>query len=837
MEEDPDTDPILTKAGQFFQQCIELHTLSVQTNQSHMIPVETQSPAAMGLGFRPASFSRAIDILRKHYRNKHIFIICHHPDQLRRMQEIFMEHALAAPSWTVAPLESVIRQPSTTLHLVTGHLSSGVIFQSMRLAFVTEEELFGKTPAPSVRRAKVRTFLTPFEDLKIHDYVVHIQYGIGRFQGLERILINHCETDFLVVSYAAGAKIYVPIEHLDLIQKYTAPEGVQPRIDSLGTASWNRTKQKVQKEIQEMARDLLDLYAEREVINGYSFSTDDLSSREFDATFEFEETPDQQRTIDEVKSDMESPRPMDRLICGDVGYGKTEIALRAAFKSAMENKQVAVLVPTTLLAQQHYQTFHERFAAFPLRVEMLSRFIKPKEQAAIIRDLAEGKVDVIIGTHRLAQKDIAFRNLGLVVIDEEQRFGVAHKERLKKMRKTVDVLTLTATPIPRTLQMSLMDIRDLSIIETPPPDRLAVKTIVARLDGKLIQEAIRRELRRKGQIFFVHYRVNGIEKIADFLKKLVPEATILIAHGQMKERQLEQVMNKFLRRECDLLLTTTIIESGLDIPSANTIMINRSDQFGLSELYQLRGRVGRSSSQAYAYLLVPDDAMMTEAARQRLTALQEFSELGSGFKIAARDLEIRGAGNLLGRAQSGHIASVGFDLYLSMIQQAVQKLRGQPPEEEINPTLNLRVSAYLPREYIQDSYQRLVLYKRLASLKDPDEISDIQGEMEDRFGPLPQTVEFFLQIIRIRILASSLKIERVESKPDHWMIAFHPSARLTEQAPDRLLEGHALKLRFLSDFSFRIDCRDDPWEQRYQFLQSILLQLRDIMSQPNRQLH
>jgi transcription-repair coupling factor (superfamily II helicase) len=578
-----------------------------------------------------------------------------------------------------------------------------------------------------------------------------------------------------------------------------------------------------------MAGDLLELYATREVVEGFAFSADDVSHKEFEAAFEYEETPDQLRTIQEVKVDMESRRAMDRVVCGDVGYGKTEVAMRAAFKTVMDHKQAAMLVPTTLLAQQHEQTFRKRFSAFPIRVEMLSRFKTSKEQKAIVKDLAQGKVDVIIGTHRLLQKDISFHDLGLVIIDEEQRFGVAHKERFKQLRKTVDVLTLTATPIPRTLQMAFMSVRDLSIIDTPPPDRLAVKTIVACFDKGLIREAILREVERGGQVFFVHNRVKGIERMAHFLKQVVPDAKIAIAHGQMKEQELERVMFKFLHKECNVLLSTAIIESGLDIPTANTIIINRADQFGLADLYQLRGRVGRSSSQAYAYLLVPNPEGLTEEAKKRLMALQEFSELGAGFKIAARDLEIRGAGNLLGREQSGHIAAVGFELYLQMIQQTVQELKGQTPEDEIETSMSLRVSAYLPEDYIADSYQRLVFYKRLASLKEPDELSGIRAEMVDRFGPFPLPAEHLLQIIQLKILARHLKIARIEAKPDALVIVFHPSAALTDRILNFLLEKYHRRLRFLSGYSLQITLAEDQWEETFKIAWSILQELSKIL--------
>jgi len=677
---------------------VELRALPFGSErQKDMIIFESKSPAAMGLGGKATPFTKTISELQNLCNQYQLFVVCRGHDQQQRFQEILMEHEIQSSRHDGLTLSDLY--PST-LKLVVGHLSAGFFLKNLSLGFITEEEIFGKTTYHPVKRAKLRPFLTSFEDLKISDHVVHLHYGIGRFLGLQRLIIGGFETDFLVIEYADGGKVYVPLDHLDLVQKYIGAEGSLPKLDRLGTTTWDRTKQRVKKEIQRMTHELLDLYATRKITEGFPFSADNLTHKEFEATFEYEETPDQIRAIEEVKADMELPRAMDRVVCGDVGYGKTEVAMRAAFKSVLDDKQVALLVPTTLLAQQHFQTFSRRFSTFPVRVEMLSRFRTPKEQKTIVQDLAQGKVDIIIGTHRVLQKDISFRDLGLVIIDEEQRFGVSHKEQFKQLRKTVDALTLTATPIPRTLQMSFMGVRDLSIIDTPPPDRLSIKTFITHFDKKVIREAILRELGRGGQVFFVHNRVKGIERMAHFLKEGIPEAKIVIAHGQMKEQDLERVMRNFLEKEANLLITTAIIESGLDIPEANTIIINRADQFGLADLYQLRGRVGRSRSQAYAYLLIPDSSTLTGEAKKRLEALQEFSELGGGFKIAARDLEIRGAGNLLGSKQSGHIAAIGFELYLQMIEQTAQELKGKIPEEEIEPSLNLRVTAYLPSELI-----------------------------------------------------------------------------------------------------------------------------------------
>ncbi|MBI5378578.1 MAG: transcription-repair coupling factor [Nitrospirae bacterium] len=534
-----------------------------------------------------------------------------------------------------------------------------------------------------------------------------------------------------------------------------------------------------------MAEALLSLYAARQVVEGNAFAPDSAISREFDAAFEYEETPDQLRAIEEVEADMEATRPMDRIVCGDVGYGKTEVAMRAAFKAVLDNKQVAVLVPTTILAQQHWQTFTDRFMAFPVTVEMLSRFRSPKEQRAILKRVAEGGVDILIGTHRLIQQDVRFHDLGLVVVDEEHRFGVAHKEALKQIRKQVDVLTLTATPIPRTLHMSLSGIRDLSVIETPPEDRLAIHTFVQRFDRKVVREAILRELERGGQCYFVHNRVHSIDRIAAFLQDLVPEARFAVAHGQMREAALEKVMLRFLRREVDVLVTTTIIESGLDIPTANTILIHHAERFGLAQLYQLRGRVGRSRHRAFAYLLVSEGKLLSEEARQRLRTLQELSELGAGFQIAARDLEIRGAGNVLGAEQSGHMAAVGFDLYYQLLEQAIQELKGEEIAPVSEPTLHLGISAYLPETYIPDISQRLALYKRIAACRDEAEIDALREEIRDRFGPLPPPALALLEIMGIKIHARRMRLSRVDVRPPWAELRWD---EITLMDPDRLIQ-------------------------------------------------
>ena len=549
------------------------------------------------------------------------------------------------------------------------------------LIFLTEEEIFEpkKELRKKARKEDLEAYITSFDDLKEGDFVVHKDHGIGRYKGLQFFALNGWEGEFLFIEYAEGDKLYLPVDRLQGIHKFMGLEGQTPHLDRLGGATWNKAKAKVKKAVEKIAQELIELYANRAVSKGFSFSSRDQMFKEFEAAFPYDETPDQQRVIEEVLSDMESEKPMDRLVCGDVGYGKTEVALRAAFRAVLDGKQVAVLVPTTVLAEQHFQTMDRRFAGYPVEVRILSRFKSPKEQKQTLADLTTGKVDIVVGTHRLLQKDLRFRDLGLIVIDEEHRFGVTHKERLKTLRTQVDCLTLTATPIPRTLQLSLTGIRDLSTIETPPEDRQSIRTNVIRFDEAKIVEAVRRELQRGGQVFFVHNRVHNIQAMTQFLRKILPDVRIGVAHGQLPERELEKVMLQFIHRELDLLVCTTIIESGLDIPTANTIIINQADRFGLAQMYQLRGRVGRSRERAYAYLVVSGESTLTREAQKRLKVLMDFSELGAGFKIALHDLQIRGAGHMLGTSQSGHISAVGYELYLQMMEQAINELKGRCP--------------------------------------------------------------------------------------------------------------------------------------------------------------
>ena len=690
--------------------------------------------------------------------------------QARRIAELWGEDAHPVESLPALP-------PPGTLTLVQGTLEEGWVLQRAdgpATYLLTDAEVFGwRHPRPRRLRRKPSHPEVFFADLNPGDYVVHQDFGIGVFRGLVKATIDGVRREYLRVDYAEGDAVYVPVHHADRLSRYVGGGDRPPTIHRLGTADWKRVKERVRKATREVARELLTLYSARQVVPGHPFSPDTEWQAELEASFPYIETEDQLRAIAEVKADMEKPRPMDRLICGDVGYGKTEVALRAAFKAVMDGKQVAVLVPTTVLAQQHYTTFQRRLAPFPVRVEMLSRFRTPKEQREVLRGLYKGEVDIVIGTHRLLSGDVTFKDLGLLIVDEEQRFGVVHKERLKKMRTEVDVLTMTATPIPRTLYMSLTGVRDMSTIDTPPEERLPIKTHVGEYDETLIRKAILRELDRGGQVYFVHNRVQGIEGVKRRLEQLVPEATYAVAHGQMPERELERVMVDFVEGRVDVLVCTTIIESGLDIPNVNTIIIDRADRLGLAQMYQLRGRVGRGANRAYAYFLYGRNSRMSEAARQRLQAILEAGGLGAGFNIAMRDLEIRGAGELLGTRQHGHIAAVGFDLYCRLLAQAVRELKGEAPRRltagttvELRPTernveVALPLDASLPPDYVPDELLRLRLYRRLAELSSPDELPEVRAELTDRFGPLPPAVQNLLYQLQIKLLALEAGVEAI----------------------------------------------------------------------------
>jgi transcription-repair coupling factor (superfamily II helicase) len=642
-----------------------------------------------------------------------------------------------------------------------GSLSRGFRLPDAGLQIYAEADVFEEERrAPERRRSASKAFLSDLRDLKVGDFVVHVDHGIGLFVGLRQIGVADASQDFLELRYAGEDKLFVPVERLDLVQKYTG--ATRPPIDRLGGTSWERAKTKVKKAMRDMAEELLKLYAARKAVPGHAFSSDSHWQREFEDAFEYELTPDQKTAVADIKHDMESPTPMDRLLCGDVGYGKTEVAMRAAFKAVMDGKQVAVLAPTTVLAFQHQKTLRERFAGFPVRTEMVSRFRSKAEQKEAITDLEAGKVDIIVGTHRLLSKDVIFRDLGLLVVDEEQRFGVAHKEKIKQLKKKVDVLTMSATPIPRTLNMSLVGIRDMSIIETPPKDRLSIQTNVVKFDQQVIARAIRSELERGGQVYFVHNRVESIFSIGQLVQRLVPEARVVVGHGQMDEEALERAMLDFVAKKFDVLLATTIVENGLDIPNANTIIINRADRYGLSQLYQLRGRVGRSDRPAYAYLLIPPEDNLSPVAKKRLAAIKEFSDLGSGFRVAALDLEIRGAGNLLGGEQSGQIDTVGFEMYMKLLEQTVKELKGEELEDDTRATVNLHVDLRIDDSYVPDMNQRLMLYRKVAAARREEEIDRVLEEAIDRYGPLPDSVLNLADYGRIRVMADRLGVEAID---------------------------------------------------------------------------
>jgi transcription-repair coupling factor (superfamily II helicase) len=708
--------------------------------------------------------------------------------ELERLADICREYetpyVLGESEDAAAGFTSERAHESAALLLIRAPFADGVTFPDAKLTLFGNSDLFEVTPSADRPSRKIRTsgFFSDFAELKPGDFVVHVDHGIGQFEGLRQIESDGRRGEFMLLRYAEDSRLYVPLERMDLVQSYRVVEGAHPPLDKLGGTGWNTRKTRVRKSLEDMAEQLLALYAARKTAPGLAFSPDGNFQREFEDAFEFEETPDQNFAIADIKRDMESATPMDRLLCGDVGYGKTEVAMRAAFKAIADSKQVAILAPTTVLAFQHFETFKRRFAAFPARIEMLSRFRTTAQQKETLAALEAGKVDIVIGTHRLLSKDVKFHDLGLLVVDEEQRFGVAHKERLKEIRKNVDALALSATPIPRTLHMSLVGLRDMSLIETPPRDRLAIQTVVAPFEEELVRRAIENEMARDGQVYFIHNRVESIYSLATLVTKLVPKARVVVGHGQMGEKELESVMLKFIRDEADVLVATTIVENGLDIPRANTILINRADRLGLAELYQLRGRVGRASQRAYAYLLVPPETTLSDIARKRLSAMKEFSELGAGFRIAALDLELRGAGNVLGRQQHGHIESIGFDLYCQMLERAVSKLKGEEAAPELRTTLSLGFDVRIPENYIPSENLRLRTYKRISSIASDEEKQDVRKELEDRFGTPPATVDNLLEYAILKSMCERLRISAVERQGSRIAIRFHPETTIDPAA-------------------------------------------------------
>ncbi|MBW2134267.1 MAG: transcription-repair coupling factor [Deltaproteobacteria bacterium] len=823
-------------------QTIRCHSLEFSTEpgearRSFYFAIETNQDLAAALATAAADQGRLVRPLAAHLKpwlnsGFEVVLVCRSRSQAERLGLLLADQEVKAevtgsPGWDLPG----------RLQLTWNGLSAGFRSLAWGLVLLTAEEILGAEPERRPpRRSRPGQLLSSLAELKVGDLLVHLDHGIGLYRGLEKLTVGQEVNDFLRLEYLGGDKLYLPVDRLHLVQKYLGVEGLIPPLDRLGGKSWEKTKKRVRKAVEKIARELVQLYAARQVVQGHQFSPPDPVFWEFEATFEYEETPDQLQAIQEVLLDMASDKPMDRLICGDVGYGKTEVAIRAAFKAAMDGRQVAILVPTTVLAEQHYETFRKRLGPYPLQIRMLSRFKTTAEQKQILAELSSGQTDIVIGTHRLLQKDVQFRELGLVIIDEEQRFGVKQKEKLKQLRQTVDVLTLTATPIPRTLQLSLTGIRDLSTIDTAPEARRPIRTYLCRPDDTVIMEAIRRELRRGGQAFFVHNRVQNIDTWANYIRRLVPEARVAVAHGQMAAKELEQIMWRFWRGTVDVLVCTAIIEAGLDVPSANTIIINRAHALGLAQVYQLRGRVGRGREQAYAYLLVPEEEALNPEAQKRLKALMEFTELGSGFKIALHDLQIRGAGNLLGAAQSGHIAEVGCELYLQLLEQAVQELKGGPQlDEGPLPELHLPLAAYLPDAYVPDIDQRLMFYRRLSGRLSPAEIADIDAELRDCYGPLPPEAENLLEVVRTKVTLRELGIKRLDLSDSQVTISFADNGRIDLARLVDLLHRQPQRFRLTPDQQIRVHLTegDSPLEMVKNCLKEIKIFVKGEETTPS----
>lgn len=770
---------------------IELRALGVtaaETDADYAINSELSQSSAPLFLFPVAGLSDGATIFSNSNRKFHGDLRTF-ADSIRNVEGL---QIVAETAGMAERIDELLRDYDLTLpagSIAVGNLSSGFELKSAPITVFTELEIFGEKTAAEKnsherqahqrsRRSQLNAFISDFRDLKAGDYVVHVDHGIGRFESLQTISSQGSEREFMLLVYADDAKLFVPVERMDLVSRYSSGEATQPTLDRLGGLGWQKTKAKAKRAMRDMADELLKLYAERKLVVGHAFPPDAPWQHEFEDAFPYDLTVDQSSAIEDVKSDMETATPMDRLIVGDVGYGKTEVAMRAAFKAVVDGKQAAILAPTTVLAYQHFETFKKRFAAFPVSVDLLSRFRSTKEQKAVAEKSAKGEVDVLIGTHRLLSADVKVPNLGLVVIDEEQRFGVAHKEKLKQLKKKVDVLTLSATPIPRTLNMSLLGMRDMSVIETPPRDRLAINTQVVQFSENVIRSAIELELSRNGQVFFIHNRVESIESIAALIQKIVPNARVAIGHGQMNEKEMEQVMLDFIDFKFDVLVATTIIENGIDIPRANTIIINRSDNYGLSQLYQLRGRVGRSNRRAYAYLLIPSEIELTPIARRRLSAIREFSDLGAGFRLAALDLELRGAGNILGGQQSGNLDALGFDLYTKMLERTIAELRGDEIADDVSVAINLGEDLSIPKNYIADTGQRLRTYKRISSATTDAELDAISNEIEDRYGKRPKSLVNLVAYARLRKQAELTRVDSIDRTADGFALKFSPDARI-----------------------------------------------------------
>ncbi|PID40551.1 MAG: transcription-repair coupling factor [Proteobacteria bacterium] len=786
-------------------------------------PVEDNSDLAQALNQSRKTDAPAAPLIRwiedQREAGRCMVMACDSDRQASRLASVLEPYGIRATM--DAPYPATPRPGR--VFICRGSLAAGFVWPADDLAVVTEAEIFGPvTRRPRRKPSSVRTELLAFSDLKQGELVVHDEHGIGRYEGLVKLKLDGTVNDFLFIVYRGDDRLYLPVDRMGLIQQYMGVEGMQPALDKMGGRSWERAKAKVRQSAEKIAGQLLDIYARRRVNPGHGYGSADDQFAEFEAAFPYEETPDQRKAIEDVLADMRDPTPMDRLVCGDVGYGKTEVALRASFLAISEAKQVAMLVPTTVLAEQHFTTFRQRFDAYPVKVACLSRFRSKAEQRKIVEAVRKGTVDVVIGTHRLLQKDIQFADLGLFIIDEEQRFGVRHKEKLKQLRTTVDVLALTATPIPRTLHMSMMGVRDISVISTPPEQRQAIVTYVCEFDDAIVAEAIRSEVARGGQVFFVHNNVHGIGRMADYLNHLVPEVRMAVAHGQMAENDLESVMMQFTEKKVDLLVCTTIIESGIDVATANTILVNRADRFGLAQIYQLRGRVGRGDEQAYAYLFIPEESRLGKDAQKRLKVLMEHSDLGSGFQIAMNDLKIRGGGSILGASQSGHIAAVGYDMFLKLMEEAMAEMKGEPRVEGLEPEINLPMSAYVAEDYVADIDQRLSIYRRLARMNDLKEIAAMKAELADRFGPLPDETENVLLKIMLRVLAVRAGVKRLDLYGKTLSLAFSQAHQRHPLGIVRMVTESDATYRMTPDNLFRAELSKGP-------LRSYLGQAKNIL--------
>jgi transcription-repair coupling factor (superfamily II helicase) len=794
-----------------------------------LVPKSTTIDAGMfslkGLGILPEERKSLDDIpekIGKLTAQNRVIIVASSTGQAERLKDLFMGKNIVLS----VVQKSELCDFQGRISLTVGSLSSGMFLEGFMI--LTERELFGERPSVRpIMKSKVSKLLASLDEIAAGDFIVHRDHGIGRFIGTVRQGDEENEIELMQIEYDDG-RLYIPVQNIQIISKYRAEEGAAPKTDKLGGRTWQRKKDRARKKVHEIAEKLMSLYAVRKIARGFTFSPDSELHREFNSFFPYEETPDQTKAIEEIRKNMETDIPMDRLICGDVGYGKTEVAMRAAFKAIYDSRQVVVLVPTTILAEQHFRTFRERFSGFPVNIDYISRFKSRQQIALTLKSLVKGEIDIIIGTHGLLSRKVVFNRLGLLIVDEEHKFGVSQKEKIKELSRAVDVLNLTATPIPRTLHMALSGIRDISVIETPPEERLSVKTAIARSDDNLIRDAITRELQRDGQVFFVHNRIGDIYKVADHLSKLVPAAKIAVAHGQLPERELEKIMHAFFAGEVTVLVSTAIIGSGLDVARANTIIIDRADKMGLADLYQLRGRVGRSNLKGYAYFLIPEESLMTEEAKKRLQAINEMSYLGAGFRLAMKDLEIRGAGNVFGAEQSGHIHEIGFDLYIEMLEKAVAELKGIDIKEEFDPLIDLRMPAFIPDEYVSDAILRLSFYRRIASLRTEEETAEFEAELRDRFGAPLQEVLNLLNIMRLKNLSRELMISKVQDVHGKVSVYFSSDTPVQPRNIFSLYDKRKGMLRYTPE-GFELDLQGFPGEMAFDGLYGALKELREIV--------